>query len=154
MMDRGCCGKERAQYKSKAAALSVNQHSYPYPCIWVLGTDLRNEKETLVYTKCGRTLTWRQSEEFSHLKGVQSKATASPHWKKPIEVMRACFEEEALGQTQDSLQRLYLSGLETTWSSSKLAGGGSQGEVWAAVWLCLGCHTCDPNSDNWQEMVK
>lgn len=68
--------------------------------------------------------------------------------------MRACFEEEALGQTQDSLQRLYLSGLETTWSSSKLAGGGSQGEVWAAVWLCLGCHTCDPNSDNWQEMVK
>lgn len=48
-------------------------------------------KETLVYTKCGRTLTWRQSEEFSHSKGVQSKATASPHQKKLVEVMQACF---------------------------------------------------------------
>lgn len=53
MMDRGCCGEERAQYKSKAAALSVNQHSYPYPCIRVLGTDLRNDTryKKLLYTQ-------------------------------------------------------------------------------------------------------
>ena len=130
-----CCYKERVEPTGEALRLSADLCSNPHLRSPAVGKDQQTELQDtgMSFLQGGWTLPQRWTRRSD-----SSRVPAPPHLKEPVEGVHVAWtppwggapgmsNQEATRQTQDTLERFYLSimSLHWPWCPPRRSGGGS-----------------------------